>query len=360
MRIKQLSYVDPYWELENLQLNKVNLVVGKNATGKTRTLQTIDLLVKMITQKRDLNWGAQWAILFENYKGEEIKYEFSTSYQKQGVTFERMTLDNNRLVLSRDRKYNDGNAKLRNYSKNDYDYVYPPDNKLVLHTNRDIRAFPFLEDVANWAEQSYGFKFGNISPYSLLNQQEYDLLTAVEDIPTLFKSLKSSDKEKIIADFNSLGYNITNITIQGSGATTIMFVKEKGVRKNIPHFQLSQGMFRTLALIVYMQYLISRKKPVTIIIDDLCEGLDYERATKLGKLLFETALKGDIQLIATSNDNFLMEVVDLKYLNVLFRTGKKVHGINAQSNPKLFEEFKFTGLSNFDFFSSNYIKTAQQ
>jgi len=323
MRIKQLSYVDPYWELENLQLNKVNLVVGKNATGKTRTLQTIDLLVKMITQKRDLNWGAQWAILFENYKGEEIKYEFSTSYQKQGVTFERMTLDNNRLVLSRDRKYNDGNAKLRNYSKNDYDYVYPPDNKLVLHTNRDIRAFPFLEDVANWAEQSYGFKFGNISPYSLLNQQEYDLLTAVEDIPTLFKSLKSSDKEKIIADFNSLGYNITNITIQGSGATTIMFVKEKGVRKNIPHFQLSQGMFRTLALIVYMQYLISRKKPVTIIIDDLCEGLDYERATKLGKLLFETALKGDIQLIATSNDNFLMEVVDLKYLNVLFRTGNR-------------------------------------
>ena len=195
---------------------------------------------------------------------------------------------------------------------------------------------------------------------SLLNQQEYDLLTAVEDIPILFKSLKPTDKEKIIADFNSLGYNTTNITIQGSGATTIMFVKEKGVRKNIPHFQLSQGMFRTLALIVYMQYLISRKKPVTIIIDDLCEGLDYERATKLGKLLFETALKGDIQLIATSNDNFLMEVVDLKYLNIFFRTGKKVHGINAQSNPKLFEEFKFTGLSNFDFFSSNYIKTAQQ
>ena len=139
-----------------------------------------------------------------------------------------------------------------------------------------------------------------------------------------------------------------------------MLIKEEGLRKNIPHFQLSQGMFRALALIVYMQYLISRKKPATIIIDDLCEGLDYERATKLGKLLFETALEGDIQLITTSNDNFLMEVIDLKYLNVLFREGKKVRGINAQSNPELFEEFKFTGLSNFDFFASNYIISAQK
>lgn len=360
MRIKKLTYIDPNWELDNLQLSKVNLIVGKNSTGKTRTLQTIDLLVKMITQKRDLNWGGQWDIVFENHKGEEINYKFSTSYKKKGVTFEKMTL-NDELVLSRNRDDNEGRAKIRNYlTYNNFDYVYPPDNKLVLHTNRDIRAYPFLEHIADWAEQSYGFKFGNISPYSLLNQQEYDLLTAVEDIPTLFKSLKVSDKEKIIADFNSLGYNITDISVQGNGATTIMLVKEEGVRKNLPHFQLSQGMFRSLSLIVYMQYLISRKKPATIIIDDLCEGLDFERATKLGKLLFEIALNSDIQLIATSNDNFLMEVVDLKYLNVLFREGKRVHGINAQSNPELFEEFKFTGLSNFDFFSSNYIMSAQK
>lgn len=360
MRIKKLSYADPNWELKSLHLSKINLVVGKNSTGKTKTLQTIDLLVKMITQKRDLNWGAKWDILFENYKEEEINYSFSTSYKKkQDVTFEKMILDG-RLVLSRNSKYDSGRAKIRNFSSNRFDFVYPPHNKLVLHTNRDIRAYPFLEDIANWAEQSYGFKFGNISPYSFLNQQEYDLLTAVEDIPTLFKSLKSSDVEKIISDFNSIGYDITNISVQGNGATTIMLIKEKGIKRNIPHFQLSQGMFRALALIVYLQYLISRKKPATIIIDDLCEGLDYERATKLGKLLFETALKGDIQLIATSNDNFLMEVIDLRYLNVLFREGKIVRGINAQSNPEIFEEFKFTGLSNFDFFSSNYIKTTQK
>lgn len=358
MRIKKLSYVDPNWELENLQLSSVNLVVGKNSAGKSRTLQTIDLLVKMITQKRDLNWGAEWDILFENYKGEEINYRFSTSYKKeQNVTFEKILL-NGSLVLSRNSK--NEYATIKNYISNEkYDYIYPPDNKLVIHTNRDVKKYPFLEDIANWAEQSYGFKFGNISPYSLLNQQEYDLLTAVEDIPTLLLSLRPIDKDKIISDFNNLGYNLTNISLQDRGSTTIMFVDEEGIEKSIPHFKLSQGMFRSLALIVYLQYLISRKKPATIIIDDLCEGLDYERATKLGKLLFETSLKGDIQLIATSNDNFLMEVVDLEYWNVLVREGKKVRGINIKSNPELFEDFKFTGLSNFDFFSSSYLNAAQ-
>jgi predicted ATPase len=357
MKITELSYIDPNWELKNLQLGTVNLLVAKNSTGKTRTLQTIDLLVKMITQKRNLNWGGQWDITFENFKGEEIQYQFSTSYQKQGVTFEKMFL-NGSLVLSRNRKDYGEQAKIKNFlNKGSFEFVYPPDNKLVIHSNRDLKKYPFLEDIANWAEQSYGFKFGNISPYSMLNQQEYDLLTAVEDIPTLFQSLKKDDKRQIISDFNGIGYNISDITIQDKGELSIIYVKENGIDKAIPHFKLSQGMFRALAVIVYIQYLISRKGPATIIIDDLCEGLDYERATKLGELIFSKCLKNEIQLIATSNDSFLMEVVDLKYWNVLTRNGKQVSGINSKSNPNIIENFRFTGLSNFDFFSSNFLKS---
>jgi len=354
MKIKSFSYIDSNWELSNLELGTVNLVVGKNSTGKTRTLQTIDLFVKMITQKRNLNWGGQWEIVFENSKKEEIKYQFTTSYQKQGVTFERIFLNEN-LMFIRNRRYYGDKAKIKNLINNgQFDFIYPPDDKLIIHTNRDIKKYSYLEDIANWAEQSYGFKFGNISPYSRLNQQEYDLLTAIEDIPTLFESLKE-DKEKIISDFNEIGYDISDIKIEAQGQYTTINVKEAGINKFIPHFKLSQGMFRALSVIIYVQYLISRKSPATIIIDDLCEGLDYERATKLGKLIFNKCLESDIQLIATSNDSFLMEVVDLKYWNILTRAGKKVSSFNSKTNPEIFEDFKFTGLSNFDFFSSDYI-----
>ena len=95
--------------------------------------------------------------------------------------------------------------------------------------------------------------------------------------------------------------------------------------------------------------------PSTLLIDDLCEGLDYERSTKLGKLVFEYCEKNNIQLIASSNDSFLMDVVDLKYWNILQRDETKVVAINKTNNPELFENFKFTGLSNFDLFSSDFI-----
>jgi hypothetical protein len=59
--------------------------------------------------------------------------------------------------------------------------------------------------------------------------------------------------------------------------------------------------------------------------------------------------------VATSNDLFLMEVVDLKYWNVLRRKGMTVTAINNKNHPKVFQDFKFTGLSNFDFFASDYL-----
>ncbi len=356
MKLKSLSYKDTNLEITDLQLGSVNLIVGKNSSGKSMALHSIDLLIKMITQKRTLNWGGEWDITFENDKSEKLNYKFSTSYLKQGVTFEKMLLNDN-LVLVRNRKHYPDKAKIRNLlNRGQFEFIYPPDNKLILHTNRDIKKYPFLEDITTWAEQSYGFKFGNINPYSLLNQQEYDLLTAVEEIPTLFKSLKNEDKKSIISDFNSIGYSISDITVQDKQEFTIIYVKENDLDKPIPHYKLSQGMFRSLAVIIYLEYLTKKKKPSTVVIDDLCEGLDFERAAKLGKLIFEKCSDNDIQLIATSNDSFLMEVVDLKNWNILIRKGKNVKGINAKLNPELIDEFRFTGLSNFDFFSSNFIK----
>jgi hypothetical protein len=83
--------------------------------------------------------------------------------------------------------------------------------------------------------------------------------------------------------------------------------------------------------------------------------LDYDRATCLGKFVFDICEKNDIQLIATSNDSFLMEVIDIKYWNVLQRKKNKVTGISQAQYPALFKAFRFTGLSNFDFFSSDFI-----
>jgi len=352
MKLIKLSYQDPYWELTNLRLGDINLVVGKNATGKSRTLSTIDLFTKMISQRRSLNWGSRWQTEFINHAGDQINFDFSTKYIEEGkVTSESIRI-NGKNTLFREK---DGRVKIENRLSGTFDMVYPPENKLTLHTNRDVRKYPFLEDITSWADQSFGFKFGNITPFARLNQQEYDLLVAVEDIPILYRQLKINSKENIIKDINSVGYNVENISLQDRNNLPILFVKEGEVEKAIPHFKLSQGMFRTLSVIIYIEYLISRKKPSTVVIDDLCEGLDYDRATKLGKLVFDKCMNAEIQLVATSNDSFLMDVIDIKYWTILRREGKTVKPLNKETNKELFEKFRFTGLSNFDFFASDYL-----
>ncbi|MCY7329601.1 MAG: ATP-binding protein, partial [Saprospiraceae bacterium] len=162
--------------MEDLELGNVNLLVSKNATGKSRTLSTIDLLVKMITQKRDLNWGAKWSVVFENDQQAEVFYEFKTSSLKHGVTAEKMTVG--KEVVLRRSSYDQ--ATVRSAQTAEFERFFPPVDKLVLHVRRDVVEYPFFEEVASWAENSFGFKFGNISPLAQLNLQEYDLLTTVE------------------------------------------------------------------------------------------------------------------------------------------------------------------------------------
>jgi ABC-type Na+ transport system ATPase subunit NatA len=358
MKLVKLTYIDPSWQLSSLELDSLNLIVAKNSIGKSRTLSTIDLLIKMITQKRNLNWGSRWTIEFINFQHQKILFEFATKFKDEGiVTHEKISIDGTK-VLSRN---NDtGSVILKNYLTKENDTIYPPSNKLTLHINRDVRKYPYLEDIVNWAEQSYGFKFGNISPYAKLNEQEYDLLTAVEDIPNLYRALTKESKENVIKQFNEVGYNISNISIQDKIEYVIIYVKETGIEKALPHYKLSQGMFRTLSMIIYLEYLISRKRPSLIIIDDLCEGLDYERAKKLGMLIFDKCQGSEVQVIVTSNDSFLMDIVDTKYWNILKRTGKVVTAINNKNHQELFRKFRFTGLSNFDFFASDFIQQQPQ
>jgi len=357
MKLINISYTDPYWEISNLQLNNLNLIVAKNATGKSRTLQMLDLLVKMITQRKNLNWGGRWNIDFINHQNQKISFEFATKYQDVGiVSHEEIKIDGVQVLF---RRHQQGEVVLKNFVTQKKDTIYPPNNKLTLHVNRDVRKYPYLEDIVSWAEQCYGFKFGNISPYSKLNEQEYDLLTAVEDIPNLFKSLKKESILKIITDFNSLGYEVSDITSQDKVEYAILYVKEKNLQKPLPHYKLSQGMFRTLAILVYVEYLINRKKPAMISIDDFCEGLDYDRARKLGKLIFDKCENTDIQLVVTSNDSFLMDAISIKHWNILQRNGKVITCLNQQNSQSLFRKFRLTGLSNFDLFSSDFLLQTQ-
>jgi hypothetical protein len=117
---------------------------------------------------------------------------------------------------------------------------------------------------------------------------------------------------------------------------------------------MSQGMFRALSLFIQINYSLLASKPSCIVIDDIGEGLDYQRSSSIIKLLIEKAETGLVQLIMTTNDEFIMNGVPLEYWSVIERKSgiSKLH--NTFNTKEKFDQFEFIGLNNFDFFTSNF------
>jgi hypothetical protein len=303
----------------------------------------------MITQKKYIYPGN---FDFTFIREDEKLLSYIINRDKNSIITEKLLIDQE-LVLDRSK----GITKLYSFSKKDFETITPPDNKLVLHIRRDKEEYPYLEDIALWAERTHFFKFGQIHTNSFLDGDVTgEKLTTVEDIPALMKELDESSKYEIIEEFNMLGYDLEELYTKQESGKDVLYIREKGLKYGLRQNHLSQGMFRALALIVFIHYLNEKVKVKTIIVDDLGEGLDYERATKLGELIFKKLEKTNIQFIASSNDNFLMDVVDIKYWSILKRSDNTVNVYNYHNSKEKFDNFKFSGLSNFDLFSSDYLE----
>jgi hypothetical protein len=141
---------------------------------------------------------------------------------------------------------------------------------------------------------------------------------------------------------------------------SILFIQEEDIKDKIFQQDISQGMFRVLSLIIQIKYLeYELNSGTTILIDDIGEGLDYERATKLIQYIIKKAekLEDNIQLIMTTNDRFTMNNVPLEYWIIIDKNSNgKISFYTEKTHSEIFNKFQRIGLSNFDFFSSEYYK----
>lgn len=352
MRLIHFSYKETSWELEQaIPLQEVNLLVGRNAVGKSKVIEAISKTALHILQLASINRFSPTVssmLVFED-KEEKITYRFTCS---EGLTTEEsLKINESTILLERDKN------KTLLHGEN----INPPEDKLTLHVRRDTQLYPYFEKIVMWAENVYGQRFNEMDADRAIKTNPYLSSQHRDNLFSMLKSLPKEAKKHIIEQARALGYKITSITpIDMGDLLKLVIFKEEGVKRALPITSLSKGMCRAISLLIHMEYLSIQEKPSLWLIDDLGEGLDYDRTTKLGKLLFDFCLEHNIQLIASSNDTFLMDVVDLKYWNILQREGGKVSAINMQNSPDIFESFQFTGLSNFDFFSSDYIARHQQ
>lgn len=345
MILLSFGYKEQGWELSELNpLKPVNLLVAKNATGKTKTIRALQNVTSLLQMKETFMGISSFEadLLFVDPEKPEWKLFYSFKVDSGEVEKEVLKVNDTSLI---------------NRTKEIAEYrstkINPPSEKLVVQIRRDKDLFPEIELLMTWAEGVTIVSCSNINPFAILGTGMYINPYSFRD---LVDTLSSIEINNVLEKVKRLGYNIESIkTVDAANGLKWVQIKESSVSNEMVDIQLSSGMLRTMYLLFFMSAIRNNKKLSMLLIDDLGEGLDYRRSIDLGKTIFEDCAHNKLQLIASSNDAFLMDVVDIANWQVLRRTGSTVSSINQTKNPDLFRKFRMTGLSNFDFFSSDFI-----
>lgn len=369
------------WQLEGCDLDTVNLIVGRNASGKSRILQTINLLGRLLSSTTAIPSAPKQQC-------------WQATFDADGDAPKCYTLEISRGEVIREH-YQVGDRVLLDRQDTGVGTIWADDLKIPIrfHTptdrvaallRRDRIQHPFVEELYNWAQSLMYFRFGtSLGQHTYALMQTRKLQTYRDNI-----NLRDSDQviaifrlgeedyqetftDRVIADMGHIGYPLNRIGIKKpasliaegqddpvahifDGEPQYLYVQEADLVSYTEQHMMSQGMFRALSLIIQINYSLLARTPSCILIDDVGEGLDHERSSSLIKLLIAKVEASPVQLIMTTNDRFVMNGVPLHYWLAIERQAGVAKLHNRYNSQAAFEEFQFTGLNNFDFFARGY------
>lgn len=380
MRLKAIDYsqfqgTPREWSLSGMTLGSVNLVVGKNASGKTRTLNVIHGLGKLVSgrQKASELTTGRYTTIFE-HEGRILHYILEINDWK--VTAEEFR-EGERVLLRR----GEGGAGTIFHEKENKDLEFQtPQTEAAVVARRDKIQHAFLEPLGEWGagvrHYEFGDRMGRAHIALLVKEGPEPDPHDVNAVIALFRrgAAKFPDRfvDSVKRDMNSIGYQIDEVGVMAPTDVTlqipvgvpvdpvILFVKERDLPSRTQQTDMSQGMFRALSVIIHVNYASIASRPSCIIVDDIGEGLDFERSCKLIELIRSRSRHSAVQLILSTNDRFVMDKVPLDEWCVLQRKGGHVAVRNHENSRQAFEYFRFVGMSNFTFFEMDFVNGPQE
>jgi AAA15 family ATPase/GTPase len=385
MKLDQFEYISNRgnpneWRIDGCQLGNINLIVGKNASGKSRIVKSIYKLSELLSgsEKFDPSFRKDtWHLFFDCTTN--CKTEYFLESENGEVLQEKLIIGSKQLL----ERNESAEGRIFAQELNQYMRFQTPKTELAVVKRRDTIQHPFLEDIYKWSSSLRFYEFGTqlgkntiatLPPTTELLKAKTDAKDCdhVVGIFVLGKREHSEFTQRIIDDMNRIGYQIAkietkvpsffksnisppeNLDEDSDNLPKFLYVQEDGLKSVTEQSEISQVMFRALSLFIQINYAILSDQPSCIIIDDIGEGLDFQRSSAIIKLLIEKAKTGLVQLIMTTNDENIMNGVPLEYWSVIERQPGVAKLHNYSNSPEQFEQFKHIGLNNFDFFASEF------
>ena len=375
MKLKSIYYTQEHygreWKIcsdgsQPIELQAINLIVGKNASGKSgvvRVIRTLaDLLCGETTPSKLLYSTASFDVTFED---RDKIYIYRLSFHKGSVVEEKLSIDGNLLI-----ERTNGSGKIL-YSNVGKMIDFATGDSTLAVTREDTLQHPYLAPLQNWGKWLNHFSFStkmgqNIAikegSRELQNNETISVKESdrVADMFSLGCAIDENFIGRIIDDAKAINYNISGLSIENIHHPVlnvkVIAVNEDRLAGYTDQTEMSSGMFRAFSLLIQMEYAILRKTATCILIDDIGEGLDYDRSKQLIALVKQKAEAHDIQLIMTTNDENIMNGIDIDYWQIVVREDGRTVFYNRQNTKELFDEFEYAGFSNSKFFKLNMFK----
>ena len=233
MKLESLAYVQhegtpQEWRIEGCSLGDVNLLVGRNASGKTRTANVIKNLGRIVCgeAKPRFKSGA-WEALFESG---DTKTTYSMACQDSRVVRERLQLDGEELMT----RGQNGEGRIWAARVGDggtfIDFQVPGD-ELACVSRRDSVQHPFFERLYQWGRQMRMYPFGTPlgkDTFVVFVQGESEAALDLNDpdcVVPLFKKAQDELGDNFVtsvrADLAELGYSVDSLSLSSPHSITL-------------------------------------------------------------------------------------------------------------------------------------------
>lgn len=336
----------------------MNLLVGKNASGKSRSLNVIREIANLLSGKNNLTHilspSEQYEILFTNNND---TYRYILHFKDRIVIEETLNINDALLFDRKNKTFNIPDANVELFEQRD--------KEDLIISLADANGKYLFNDLTLWGKSLRNYLFANqleknrlVKDYTQICDDDQDIDDPDVLIYTFHKGRELfGDKfiEEIKRDMAELGYAISKIDIQKIIGRYGLVIEEDG-KYIISQSEISQGMFRALSLFIMLSYAKLRNLPFCLLIDDMGEGLDFESSNKIIELVTQKIENSNIQFFMTTNDRHVMNQIDLQYWSVIGRDKSKSIFYNYKNSKEIFEDFKYTGLNNFNFLSTDFFK----
>ena len=316
------------------KLGHVNLIVGKNNSGKSTVLEALALLASGFNPEVMLfisnNRNVYRHLNTKDTESKVFSIENIISKSNEDPFLNWTYIGNQSHYLTFGYVKNGENNNLDIDREKGYSFTYFFDDRDFM--NFEVKAMSNRALFMDMSENSHhmkkkAFNFGYITTNNIdlnLFASSWDKIALTDDENLVLEMLKLIDSD------------ITNLAFLSlvDSETRIPFVRLKNIETRIPLHQMGDGIFRLLQIILE----IPKSKNSILLIDEFENGLHYSVQPKVWELIFELAHRFNIQVFATTHswdciESFAQVAKDRTDMEgVLFRMG---HSVRKSDKGKL-------------------------